>query len=235
MRTLTFVLAALGVLAAPAGAEQYWIAYEGNDFPENEGWIRYWGDWEGPYHGGGAIRTIEDGILTMDSLFDTGVYDYAYLERPGQVDPGPGEVFVMEWRAVIEDTTGEPTWDAAVMVASDAAWMLTIGLCTDEVVSSFEGVTIPIAPGVFHDYRVLSPDMRGYQLYVDGEVALLGSFWRGLTESRLAWGPGSQGVSTLSHWDYVRMGVIPEPASLVLLLVCITRLRACARRAYKGG
>ncbi len=88
---LLFTLAALGMLVVPAGAEPYWITYEGNDLPENEGWNRYWGNADGEYQGGGAIRTIEDGVLTMDSLYDPWVWDWAYIERPGQMDPELGE------------------------------------------------------------------------------------------------------------------------------------------------
>jgi len=226
MRWLFVLVAALGVPVMPAGAEEYWITYEGNDLPEDEGWERNWGNWDGQYEGDGAIRTLEDGILTMDSLFDLGVYDFAYVERPGQVDPGPGETFVMEWRALVEETTGEPYFDAGVGVGSDDAWLLGFGLYPDAVVSSFEDVTVPIEPGVFHEYRAVSTDMRTYELYIDAEVALTGNFWHGLTESYLTWGDGCQGVASRTLWDYVRVGVIPEPSSFFLLLMlCASRMR----------
>jgi hypothetical protein len=218
---LCFVCAALGALALPAGAEPYWITYEGNDLPENEGWERNWGNWDGPHEGDGAIRTVEDGILTCDTRFDTGVYDYSFVERPGSTDPGPGEMFVMEWRALIEDEVGEPSWDTAAWIASDDGWQVCIGLRPHEVVSAFEhgSSPIPIEPGVFHDYRLVSSGMRSYEFYIDGNLARAGGFWRGLTESRLWWGPVTLGASSLSHWDYVRVGVIPEPASCFLLLL----------------
>ncbi|MCA9245420.1 MAG: hypothetical protein KDA32_15810, partial [Phycisphaerales bacterium] len=56
---IAFVVAALA--ASPAAAEPYRIAYEGNDFPEDEGWHRV-------TTGGGAERTLEDGVLTLDGL-----------------------------------------------------------------------------------------------------------------------------------------------------------------------
>ena len=40
-RSATILAVLLGVAAGAAWAEPYWIAYEGNDFPENEGWVRY--------------------------------------------------------------------------------------------------------------------------------------------------------------------------------------------------
>jgi len=225
MRWLFVLVAALAVLAAPAGADEYWITYEGNDFPENEGWERMWGD-EHPYEGDGAIRTLADGILTMDTRFDTGVYDYAYVERPGQTDPGPGELFVMEWRALIEEEVGGPSWDTAALIASDDGWQVAMGLRPDEVISALESVSIPIEPGVFHDYGLTSSDMRTYELYIDGDLARAGTFWEGLTAARVSWGPVTDGVSSLSHWDYVRVGVVPEPASCFLfLLLCAIRSR----------
>gem|GEM_PF-2085729 len=225
-------LIALGVLASSTGAAPYWIACEGNDLPENEGWERNWGDWGGQYNGDGAIRTVEDGILTTDSLFDAGVYDFAFVDRPGQVDPEPGEAFVMEWRVLVEETTGEPDFDEGVFVASNDAWLLGFGVYPNAVVSVFEDVTIPIEPWVFHEYRAVSVDMLTYELYIDGTLSLTGYFWDGLTEGRISWGEGTQGVASLAHWDYFSAGVIPEPSSLWLLVAALT---ACVTRTTRGG
>jgi len=100
---LLFTAAALGTLVVPAGAEPYWYAYEGNDLPENEGWQRFWGNDDGPFEGDGAIRTVENGILTMDSMYSQRVYDYACHYLYGELDPDPGELFVAEWRVYVED------------------------------------------------------------------------------------------------------------------------------------
>ena len=132
---------------------------------------------------------------------------------------GPGELFVMEWRALIEEEVGGPSWDSSAWVNSDDGWQVTIGLRPHEVFSQYESVSIPIEPGVFHDYRLTSSDMRTYELYIDGELARAGTFWQGLTAARISWGPVADGVSSLSQWDYVRVGVVPEPASRFLFLV----------------
>jgi hypothetical protein len=50
IRMLFFTGAAL-VVAGIASAEQYWIAYEGNDFAENEGWVRVYGELAKPNEG----------------------------------------------------------------------------------------------------------------------------------------------------------------------------------------
>ena len=57
---------ALGAFVYPAGA--YYVAWEGDCLPEEAGWTRQWGDEVGQYHGTGAVRTIQDGVMTMDSL-----------------------------------------------------------------------------------------------------------------------------------------------------------------------
>jgi hypothetical protein len=223
---LLFVLAALGVLVGTAGAEPYWITYEGNDLPENEGWGRSWGNDDGQYHGDGAVRTLEDCILTMDSLYDLRVYDYAYRYLYGAVDPDPGELFIAEWRVQVDKTTGDG-YDALVGFASDEAHLLSFGLFPDHVESIWEdGVTLSIAPGVFHAYRLETWDMASYELYIDGVLVREGTFWQGSLESKLGWGDAVSGAANRSHWDYVRMGVVPEPCSLLLL----TGMWICVRR-----
>jgi len=48
-RLLMFSVAALLAMASSALGEPYWITYEGNDLPENEGWNRSWGNDDGQY------------------------------------------------------------------------------------------------------------------------------------------------------------------------------------------
>ena len=228
-RLLLSLTAALGLLAATAGAEQYWITYEGNDLPENEGWNRDYGNWEGPHHGE-AIRTVEDGILTMDSLFDDGVYDYAYLFRPGCLDPEAGELFVIEWRLKVEEVTGD-YYDPSVGVGSDEGWQIGFGFYMDRIRSIFEDdVYIPFEPGIFHEYRCTSVDMRSYELYIDGDLARVGTFWQGILDSFVGWGDAVSGAASRTHWDYVRYGVIPEPTTLTVLIVfCLGSIRRLPR------
>ncbi len=223
---LLFTAAALGTLVSTARAEQYWIAYEGNDLPENEGWQRRWGDWEGPF-GEGAFRTVDDGILTIDSLHDQGVYDFARFDRPGQLDPGPGELFVIEWQLKVDQVISTyGSYDPSVSVHSDDGWIVGFGYYEDGIESKFENdAWIPITPGVFHEYQLYSLDMRTYELYIDGVFARQGEFWDGLMESYVTWGDAVSGAASLSHWDYLRFGVVPEPCSLFLL----TGLLFCTR------
>jgi hypothetical protein len=200
---------------APGVAGQFWVAWEGNDLPENQGWTRNFGNWQGQYHGG-AVRTLANGVLTIDSLYDAGVYDFCHMDRP--IDPGPGERFVMEWGAKVDTTEGHAPYDADISIFSDDAHVLAFGLTENAVIGGFEsGLTIPVASGVFHDYAVVSSDMLAYQLYIDGQLAHAGSFWQGVSRSSVGWGDGVQGAASLHRWDYFRFGVIPEPGSFVLL------------------
>jgi len=170
------------------------------------------------YQGDGAYRTAENGILTMDSLYDPRVYDYAYVERPGLVDPEPGELFVLECRLNVEEAVGDG-YDATFGISSDGAMQLGFGLFPDRIESVFEEtVSIPVTADVFHEYRVLSWNMQTYELYIDDDLAHEGTFWQGVKESEVVWGDGVRGAANRSQWDHVRFGVIPEPPSLLMLI-----------------
>ncbi|MEW6251637.1 MAG: hypothetical protein AB1716_13400 [Planctomycetota bacterium] len=209
MRRFTGALA-LAAVAAWAGsvrAEQYWIRWEGDDLPENQGWTRVWGNWQGQYQGPGAYRTLENGVLTYDSLYDPGVYDYNEIRRIAATDPQSGEKFSMEWRLRVEQVTawaGDPT----VVVSSDDAWVFALWFAYDTAYSSFEGwAEVPFTPGVFHTFIFVSPDMRTYELFVDGELRRTGTLRRSVGPSQVAWGEGVQGVASVHHWDYFHFGV----------------------------
>jgi hypothetical protein len=224
---LNSIIAAL-LLAGTAWGTPYWIDWEGADWPENQGWTRNWGNWNGQYQGPGAYRTLEDGILTYDSLYDPGVCDFYYMDRPGQMDPGAGELFVMEWRLKVDQVNG--SYDPTIGVFSDSAWVLGFEYAADHVSSVFENyATIPFIQGEFHQYRVVSPDMRNYALYIDGALAHEGAFVHVVSQSEFGWGDGVQGASSLHHWDYVRYGVIPEPSGYGVVLMWVTLWRSARR------
>ena len=214
---LIWFMAALALTVSTASADQYWIAYEGDDYPENEGWTRNWGDWTGQYHGG-AIRSLNSGVLTYDSLHDDGVFDFSYIEMPGQIDPGPGELFVMEWRLKVDEVNG--IYDPGVALFSDMSRGLGFGFTECELIGGFEhGLTIPIAPGLFHEYRVQSWNMLTYELYIDNVLAKQGLFTDTVTASYVGWGDNVQGAASIHHWDYFHFGVVPEASSILLIIL----------------
>ena len=224
MKHVVLLLFFVAALAAPAVATPYTYTYEGVALPELEGWERHWGNDDGAYEGDGAVRTIEDGILTMDSMYSLRVYDYNCHYLYGELDPDPGELFVAEWRVKIDDSIGDGR-DSVVGIASDGAMQLAFGLFPDYIESKWEDdVTFAVTPGVFHEYRVQTWDMQAYELYIDGDLVHEGTFWQGLLDSKLSWGDGVRGAASRAQWDYVHFGVVPEPSSLLLLtglIICI--------------
>lgn len=212
---LTIVLAAA---IGGASADQYWIAYEGDDFPENQGWQRI----TGPL--GGAQRSIENGWLVIDSRASTSIVDFYRRDMNGQLDPDPGELFVMRWGVRIDEVIG--LFDLDVGVFSDEKWAVGLTLNENTIESVFEtGVSASFSPGVPHQFELRSVDMRSYDLFIDGSLAMQGAFWLSLTESQIIWGDGVQGAASLSRWDYVRFGVVPEPSSGLLFALWLASWR----------
>ena len=208
MRLLCF-LSVLSLASSGLRADEYWIAYEGNDFPENQGWTRR-------TLAGGAIRTIKEGALVIDSLSNTLIIDSYTWRRPARFDPAPGELFLAQWRTRIDEIRG--FMDLTVIVSSDAQWEVGFEMNTDTIRSVLEpGVNSQFEPGLYHVFEFRSADMRSYELRIDGQIAINGNFRPLFNSSRLAWGDGIQGARSLSHWDYVRFGVVPEPSSALLV------------------
>ncbi len=206
MTRILFYLMVSALLATVASADEYWITYEGNDFPENEGWQRI------SY--GQPERWIEDGCLVIDSRGSVSWVEFYQLNMGGNLDPGPGELFVMQWRLRIDEAYGA---DITVGVFSDDKWAAAFQLDADTISSVFElDTSAPFLPDVFHEFELRSSDMRSYDLYIDDDLAIEGSFWLSLTDSLVGWGDDVQGAASLSRWDCFRFGVVPEPSSALL-------------------
>jgi hypothetical protein len=211
MRSMFIVAAALGALVAQAGADEYWIAYEGNDLPENEGWTRN-------TYAGGAERWLEDGALVIDSI---SVGDPQATDAYRQVDvrrPERGELFVAEWRMRLDQFEG--FYDASVVISrpEPRGWV-QFGHGLDHLVVFDEWDEIPVAPHECHTYRFESHDMDAYTLFVDGAPAYEGYFQTpSLLDPLFAFGNMARGAASVSRWDYVRFGIVPEPGSLVLVM-----------------
>lgn len=215
IRMLCFTIA-LALATGVASADQYWVAYEGNDFPENEGWVRYASDPP-------AERWLEDGSLFIDSRADLGITEnYGIYEEEG-LDPGPGETFIMRWRLSVHEVT--PYYDPGVCVSSDDLHSVLFLFDEGYVFSFYEqGVYAYFEPGVFHEFELCSADMRSYQLSIDGNLAFEGVFFESF------FGPGVwfgdfTGSTSLAAWDYFRFGVIPEPAAWLMGVIALVVFR----------
>lgn len=233
IRVCAFALATLAV-ATPVAADEYWITYEGNDLPENEGWHRIWGNSKGQFRGNGAMRTIENGALVMDSLFDTSVYDFYSMERLGRFDPGPGEVFRAEWRLLVEET---PNWyDPTVGIFSDEGNLAGFEFREDNLLITPGSIRIDYEPFEWHTFSFSSLDMLTFDLAIDGQFVHRGEFLtRATPDSTFLFGDGVQGAASLSRWDYVRFGVVPEPSMMSYLLCLLVACGSQGVRLRIGG
>ena len=207
-RILCFAVA-LTLAANSASADPYWIAYEGNDFPENVGWDRHWGVHVPPGDPNSTPdRSIEDGVFVLDTTSDIWLYDYYEIDRA--IDPELGETFVAEWRVAVDELL--VYWDTTLVIArDDPPGDVTLRFGVDSVLVYTEDIEFQIGAG-YHDFRFESQDMREFDLFLDGSHLHHGLFEsESLLQSFVAFGNGAAGASALSRWDHVRFGVIPEP------------------------
>jgi len=198
-----------------ATAEQYWIAYEGNDFPENEGWERTYGDGHWPPQDE-PDRWLEDGALVIDTMRDPSLWEYYSVHRA--IDPGPGELFVAEWRVRVDEIGGWAGYDPGVVIARDyPPGHAVFRFDVDQFYAKEEDIWIPVTAGCYHEYRFESGDMDSYDVFVDSVHVHSGVFDADtLLSSFVTFGPGVQGGSSHSNWDFVRFGVVPEPSAGLL-------------------
>ncbi len=220
-RTALWKITPLAVLASltasTATATPYWIAYEGNEFPEQVGWGRMYGNENGPF-AGGAERSLRDGVFTLDSMRHNQIVDFYDVRR--SISPEPAELFVAEWRVLV-DPVSDPR-DAGVIIARDEpAGHMAVKNGPNGILISPGNVMIELEAGVFHSFTVCSGDMERFVLSIDGQPAYSGFFESNtLLKSFFAFGDSVQGQRSLTNWDYVRFGVVPEPATVSALLVC---------------
>lgn len=207
------VISSALLLAAPAAAAPWWVAWEGNDSPENEGRERMISNEP-------SKRVIEDGIMTIDGMDTGGGWDAYRRSLEADLDPAPGELFILRWRLRIDAVEGA-SYDPAVSIATHDAWRATFFFARSRVWSLRENVLINFTPGEFHAWELRSWNMRQYELRLDGEIVRQGQFVRVPgSASYLDWGDwgGFPGRSR-SAWDYVRFGVVPEVETRGLVVI----------------
>lgn len=214
MRWFVEITICLLVLGAGARAEPFWIEYDAScgQFPEEVGWDRL-------AMGGGARRSLEDGALRLDSLASTSIIDCYGISHP--VDLGPGESFVLEWRLRVNEVYGlaDPPVKPVMAVFFAGYGRVTLEYSETSLYSLLEFTWIDFDPHAFHDYSLATSDLLTYTLRIDGSAAHTGPLVTPCSVSSVDWGDSVTGSSSLSDWDYVRFGVIPEPSS-VLLTTC---------------
>ncbi|MBK9128815.1 MAG: hypothetical protein IPM13_13595 [Phycisphaerales bacterium] len=122
-------LAALMVTPATLGTP-YWYAWEGDDWPENQGWTRV----HGP-NGAQATRTLASGQMTIDGLSPP-VYDGYRISPYSNYDINGSEAFIMRWRVRVDQIDGPYPWDPSVAVVSHQLRMVSLIYGYDRVRSA---------------------------------------------------------------------------------------------------
>lgn len=224
MRTLVMAYANFVFSTAAARADQFWIAYEANQNhtpPELQGWQHHWDYGEPPTP---PVRSVLNGIFTLDTLGLWHVEDFNY--RNAAVSLDAGEQFVAEYRVRV---TGDihDTW---VFVSQGSSWGSDIGMTIGPAQIAVGATTIEITSGVFHQYRWTSNDMIQFDLYIDGVLRHSRSRTDELGPSvNMLFGDWTFGTApgaptSRSEWDYVRFGVVPEPVTALSLIVAFAAL-----------
>jgi len=175
----------------------FWRTWEGAKYPEQELWQRY-------TRGGGAERTLSDGMLTLDGMASGAIVDEYYWNT--QFILGPAQYLRLDWRLRVDEVAGYA--DPGVAVAAGDYGDVFLVYQENRLLSLSEGVWINFAPGVFHKYSLTSKDLVAYDLRIDGQLVRTGYFSPPSSQSLVAWGDTGEGSSSLSVWDYVRFGVV---------------------------
>ena len=104
-------------------------------------------------------------------------------------------------------------------VISDDHYAVMFVFAERYVLSTHEGnVFAYFEPGMFHEFEMRSGDMRSYELYIDGELAIEGVFSESSFPACAGFGDVVSSWS-LAEWDYFRFGVVPEPNTATLFFV----------------
>jgi len=209
MKRLLVVVSCALALGSGARGALFWRTWEGNKYPEQELWQRY-------TRGGGAERTLSNGLLTLDGMASGAIVDEYGCDTPLLL--GPGQYFRVDWRMRVDEVAGP--FDPLMAVTAGDRGEVFLQYQEDAIYSMFEGVWIDFTPGVFHKYSFTSKDMVTYDLRIDGQLVYSGCFVGPSPSSGLCWGDATEGASSLSVWDYVRFGVVSGCAPVSGAHVC---------------
>ena len=215
---ISAVLIAMLLSGAPALGTPYTVNYEGEDFPENEGWQRF-------TTGGGATRTLDSGVLRLEAMNPSpdGGSDQYLFDREEMLNADAGEMFYAEWRMRL--LPGSDSSDVDVFIATDGAERAYNSTYSDTVyASSRDNQSFQLITTDFHTYRLESINMVDYSMFIDNALVWDGFFGTGTSlSSDVVFGDGGVFGASGSEWDYFRFGVvtIPAPGAMPLFVVGI--------------
>ena len=223
MRQLAVYLMLLVVGSLPALAEEFYLRYDGDDFPENEGWERRFSD-----PGGQIEREIDKSLFRLDTRASIHLHDY-YQLHSSSFDLLPGEELRMSWRMeTVETQTHYWGSDVAVVLANTEAayaeFFLAPGFVREGDLPGGDPAHLyEFDVGVPHTFSFVTTDMQEYDLFVDDEFAFHGGFhgYSGSGPCMAAFGDVIDGRSSLCEWDWLEIMVVPEPHTGLLLALCL--------------
>jgi hypothetical protein len=210
-------------------AEPYWIRYDAASglYPEQEGWTRGVSD-------PAPERWLEDGKLFIDSRADWFLTDgYAAPLLPGMLTLSPGETFVMRWRVKIDEMIGYSA--PGVLVLSDDHELMSLQMGLDFIELAYGETRAQFSPYEWHEFTLQSSDMSTYSLEIDG---VFGFSATALDESPFAPDAGWGDLSShraLSEWEYVELGVVPEPTTAGSLIAGTVAVWSLKRSGLRRG
>jgi hypothetical protein len=213
------LISAMVLGAVAAHASPWWVTWD-EGWPEDQGWTH------GAY-GPPAQRWLDDGLMYVDTRAQFGTYDM-YSQTPASLIPGPQETFVMQWRTLVYECA--PARDVGVLVRAEDHYTVNFLMNAGSIYNSYEpGQAASFAPGVFHDFVLESASMRNYDLYIDGVLSLQGNFLESLFPGPVVGWGNFAGCKSLTAWDHVAYGIIPEPSAATCLLIGLCGLELLRR------
>lgn len=202
MRRLVLALFA-GMAAGVVEADEFWIEYDGNVPPEQDGWTRY--------HNGGPVMLASQPIngggyaWVIDTLAYPQTYNH-YTRDVGLVLLKPGENFVAEWRVMVHGSIDDSWLNIADMNLS-GGFGATFGQSSCQIA----GTTFAITPLEFHTYRVESSDLKTFHFSLDGKPLSIYTSPVSMAGVRVLFGDWTSGgfgtPTSRGFWDYVHFGV----------------------------
>lgn len=231
----------LGIIGPGRAHASPVVSFEGDIFPEADGWSRetslYFSN-----------RSIEQGWLVQQAeivpqnppnldLSEDDFYRRSIAEFTG------AEGFFLEWRVVTDGPRyGFPNVAPASIVAygfRNVGYHFTIA---DDQVRLIRDNLLPlvyvdIESGVPHTYRLELYGAESYSFLIDGQVVDSGVPEGAYPTADSAIVFGGRAVHSVElttvRWDYIRYGVIPEPATGLLLLLGASAI--IVRRTQKSA
>ena len=219
MRLVMLIVIVASIVTGPVQGAIL-TSYEANDFPEAEGWTA-----------GGTppeptvfTRVVEEGILRVDAT-PLGAATVFYHTETQITD----ERMFVEWSAQTSNDDGSSYISIRLLGQEFYSKILTSWRADRVNVDLYPvvgdslsiGVSVQLTPGDFHIFRVAS-DGAIFTVSIDGTPQIAAELQSpdGLAVlTQFGFTKFGYLVPTQSEWDYVRIGVVPEPASALPLSV----------------